>query len=141
MQPSTRLSHSPAVHDSIAMWALTWLRLEGLALLAAALLAWHWWPAAPGWGLFAAAFLLPDLAMLGYLAGPAVGARLYNATHTTTPPLLLLTVGLMGAHTTALAAALIWLAHIGFDRALGYGLKSTSAFGITHLGRVGRPAK
>jgi hypothetical protein len=34
--------------------------------------------------------------------------------------------------------ALIWLAHVGVDRALGYGLKYASAFGDTHLGRIGR---
>ena len=33
--------------------------------------------------------------------------------------------------------ALIWAAHIGFDRALGYGLKYPSGFGDTHLGRIG----
>jgi hypothetical protein len=26
---------------------------------------------------------------------------------------------------------MIWLAHIGFDRALGYGLKYSSGFGVT----------
>lgn len=37
-----------------------------------------------------------------------------------------------------MAAGLIWSAHIGFDRALGYGLKYASGFGATHLGRIGR---
>jgi hypothetical protein len=37
-----------------------------------------------------------------------------------------------------LSIAMIWLAHIGFDRALGYGLKYTTGFGYTHLGRIGR---
>ncbi len=35
-------------------------------------------------------------------------------------------------------AALVWIAHIGFDRALGFGLKYASRFGDTHLGRTGR---
>lgn len=30
--------------------------------------------------------------------------------------------------------ALIWFAHIGFDRALGYGLKYPLGFRVTHLG-------
>jgi hypothetical protein len=30
----------------------------------------------------------------------------------------------------------IWTAHIGFDRALGYGLKDTSGFKNTHLQRI-----
>lgn len=36
----------------------------------------------------------------------------------------------------ARAVALIWLLHIGFDRAIGYGLKYPSSFKETHLGRV-----
>jgi hypothetical protein len=32
--------------------------------------------------------------------------------------------------------ALIWSAHIGIDRLLGYGLKYPTAFKETHLGRV-----
>jgi hypothetical protein len=39
------------------------------------------------------------------------------------------------------SVALIWLAHIGFDRALGYGLKYKAGFGFTHLGRIGPAAK
>ena len=37
-----------------------------------------------------------------------------------------------------LSIAMIWLAHIGFDRALGYGLKYATGFGFTHLGRIGK---
>ena len=38
------------------------------------------------------------------------------------------------------AAALIWIAHIGLDRALGYGLKYATGFGDTHLGHIGHSA-
>lgn len=34
-----------------------------------------------------------------------------------------------------LGLAAVWAAHIGFDRMLGYGLKDTTVFGDTHLGR------
>jgi hypothetical protein len=34
--------------------------------------------------------------------------------------------------------SLIWCAHIGFDRAIGYGLKYSHGFSFTHLGRIGR---
>jgi hypothetical protein len=37
-----------------------------------------------------------------------------------------------------LAVSALWLAHVGFDRMLGYGLKYGTGFGDTHLGRVGR---
>ena len=36
----------------------------------------------------------------------------------------------------ALAVGLVWLAHIGIDRALGYGLKYPTHFEDTHLQRV-----
>jgi hypothetical protein len=34
-------------------------------------------------------------------------------------------------------ASLIWIAHIGFDRLMGYGLKIGPGFKDTHLGRIG----
>jgi hypothetical protein len=76
--------------------------------------------------------------MLGYLAGPRVGAQVYNAAHTTVVPLALGLVGALAGLPVALAVALVWLAHIGIDRALGYGLKYPDAFGNTHLGSLGR---
>ena len=42
------------------------------------------------------------------------------------------------ASDPAAALAFIWLAHIGADRALGYGLRYPASFDETHLGRVGR---
>ena len=42
----------------------------------------------------------------------------------------------MADSETAAKVALIWLAHIGMDRLLGYGLKYPSAFKDTHLQRV-----
>jgi hypothetical protein len=39
---------------------------------------------------------------------------------------------------TIFSIAMIWLAHIGFDRALGHGLKYANGFGFTHLGRIGK---
>jgi hypothetical protein len=112
------------------------LRLEGLALLTVAAAAYANF--GDGWGLFAALFLLPDLAFFGYLAGPRVGALAYNATHSYVGPLGLLTAAALGAMPALLTVALIWLAHIGFDRALGYGLKYAGGFNQTHLGRLGR---
>jgi hypothetical protein len=38
-----------------------------------------------------------------------------------------------------LALGLIWLAHIGADRLLGYGLKYDDHFQHTHLGQLGSP--
>jgi len=113
------------------------LRLEGLAVLAAATLGY----AALGgsWPLFAALFLLPDLAMAGYLRGPALGALAYNLAHSHRSPAVLAAAGLVLGAEEAVAVALIWSAHIGFDRALGYGLKYPEGFAATHLGRLATP--
>ena len=111
------------------------LRLEGAVLLAGALIAYDQLGA--GWSAFALLFLVPDLALLGYLAGARSGAAIYNAAHSTLGPAALIALGVLGAQPVALAGGLIWLAHIGFDRLLGYGLKYGSGFGATHLGQVG----
>jgi len=116
------------------------LRLEGLGLLALCVLLYA--NAGLSWTAFAIMFLAPDLSFAGYLAGPRVGAVVYNLAHDTLGPLLLVILGyIFAAHTYVLAVALIWLAHIGLDRALGYGLKYQAGFGFTHLGRIGRDAK
>ncbi len=109
------------------------LRAEGLALMAGA--AALYWRVGGDWRQFAILFLVPDLSFAGYLAGPRVGAAAYNTMHATLLPLLLAAAGLAFAAPLAIQIALIWLAHIGFDRALGYGLKYGSGFGFTHLGR------
>ena len=112
------------------------LRLEGAAAFAAAVgLHAH---AGFSWPIFALLFLSPDLSMLAYLAGPRAGAAGYNLVHTYLPALVLALAGFFGGIAAATACGLIWIAHIGFDRALGYGLKYSSGFGDTHLGRIGR---
>ena len=88
------------------------------------------------WWLFAALFLVPDLFMLGYLINAKWGATFYNVVHTTTLPVTLSLVCCAASRPQLLPYALIWLAHIGFDRALGYGLKYPIQFKGTHLQRV-----
>jgi len=112
------------------------LRLEGLALFAGmavlyALLGRSWW-------LFAILFLVPDLSFAAYLAGPKVGAIVYNVAHSYVAPIALMSAGLALAVPLLLPIAIIWLAHIGIDRALGYGLKYAAGFTFTHLGRIGK---
>ncbi len=115
------------------------LRLEGLAFLVAAVAAFA---ALDGsWLLLAVLLLAPDLAMLGYLRGPRVGAALYNAAHTYPVPVAVGLFGLWAGSSLALHLALIWTAHIGMDRALGYGLKLPEGFRHTHLGRIGQGSR
>jgi Domain of unknown function (DUF4260) len=112
------------------------LRAEGLALLAIATFLYS--QAQSGWLLFALLFFVPDVSFLAYLGGPKLGVFGYNCLHSTIGPILLFVLGHSLWPQEAIAAiALIWAAHVGFDRALGYGLKYASGFKDTHLGRIG----
>jgi hypothetical protein len=111
-------------------------RLEGLALLAASLIAFV--ITAPNWILFVALLLAPDLAMIGYLRGPRIGAIAYNLAHLKILPLALGILGLLSGNTLEIQLALIWFAHIGMDRAAGYGLKLETGFSDTTLGKIGQ---
>jgi hypothetical protein len=112
------------------------LRLEWAALLLAAIAGYVF--AGGSWQLFVLLILAPDLAMLGYLAGPVAGAMVYNAVHILVWPAILFVAGLYADSAIALQVAAIWTAHIAMDRALGYGLKLSSGFADTHLGRIGK---
>jgi hypothetical protein len=113
------------------------LRAEGLAAFAAASLAFFAVDGSPV--VYLLAILAPDLSMLGYLAGARVGSYTYNLAHTYVAPLALLGVGVYAGVPLATSLALVWAAHVGADRLLGYGLKYPTGFGDTHLGSVGRP--
>jgi hypothetical protein len=113
------------------------LRLEGAAAFLAGLTGYFM--VSDAWLMLALLILAPDLSMIGYAFGPVTGSRAYNLAHTYLVPAVLGALGLW-AYPWLLPVACVWLAHIGMDRALGYGLKSESAFGQTHLGRIGRAA-
>ncbi|PTE10321.1 DUF4260 domain-containing protein [Mesorhizobium helmanticense] len=110
---------------------LEWIAVTVMAVVLYTMTGVSWW-------LFVLLILVPDLSMLGYLAGPRVGAIAYNALHILIVPLILAIAGYVFANSTATAVALIWIVHIAIDRALGYGLKLPSGFQDTHLGRIGR---
>jgi hypothetical protein len=111
------------------------LRLEGVAVLVASVAAYAYLGA--HWGIFGFLFLAPDLSMLGYLAGPRVGAAIYNVAHTYVTPALAAGVLLL-LDVRIWPLNVIWVAHIGMDRALGFGLKFPTAFRDTHLSRLPR---
>lgn len=110
------------------------LQLEGALLFAAAVAAYLHLQGSL-W-LFLVLVLAPDLSMLGYLHNPMTGAFVYDAAHTTLLPAALLITGIVTAFPTLTLIALVWLAHIGMDRAIGYGLKYPTHFKDTHLQRV-----
>ena len=115
----------------------TVLRLEGLALFIGMTLLYYVWDG--DWWVYASLFFVPDLSFAGYLSGPRFGAMIYNAVHSYLAPMAMMTTGFATASPLILSIAMIWLAHIGFDRALGYGLKYAAGFSLTHLGRIGKP--
>src|SRR5688572_2533633 len=114
----------------------TLLRIEGLAAFAVAVGAFYM--LGGNWWLFAALILAPDLSMFGLLAGYRVGSRVYNVAHTYTLPLALGTVAWLTGTGWLVIVALVWIAHIGVDRALGYGLRYPLIEQATHLGWVGK---
>jgi|SRR5277367_2180442 len=107
------------------------LHLEGAAVFALSLLAYHW--SHGSWPLFAVLFLVPDVSLLGYLADARWGAITYNALHTYVGPLALGGYSVGTHHPGMFLLALIWSAHIGMDRMLGFGLKYPTRFKDTHL--------
>ena len=112
------------------------LKLEELAEMLLAVLVFAHLPYA--WWVLPATFLLPDLSMLGYLAGPRLGAASYNLAH---HKALAIAVGVAGwalGQPALLLAGAVLLFHSALDRLLGYGLKYTTGFQDTHLGRVGK---
>jgi Domain of unknown function (DUF4260) len=110
------------------------LRTEEACLLTAAVLLYahlHF-----SWLLFAVLFFAPDLFMLGYLRNPSTGAALYNLGHVLFVPLALFALAFATHRPVLMAIAIIWFAHIVFDRLLGYGLKYPALFKDTHLQHV-----
>jgi hypothetical protein len=118
--------------------ARLWQRAEGALVFlgALAILMQAWQPLASWVAILV--FFAPDLSFAAYLAGPKVGAAVYNAVHLYGFGLVVMALGALTDQPWITALGFLWLAHAGFDRMLGYGLKLTTGFQDTHLGRIGR---
>ncbi|HLS66305.1 MAG TPA: DUF4260 domain-containing protein [Pseudogracilibacillus sp.] len=88
------------------------------------------------WLIFFILLFAPDLAMVGYLKNVKFGSIIYNLVHTYTLPAIMLVSSLQLQHDFVFMLSLIWIAHIGMDRMLGFGLKYPTHFHDTHLNRV-----
>jgi hypothetical protein len=120
---------------------VVWQRVEGLVLFAAGLiLCWQWSPGLPWW-LALLIFFAPDFSFAGYVFGPKAGAFLYNAVHVYAFGVIFVAMGIWESVPLCTSAGALWLAHSGFDRMLGYGLKLPEGFSYTHLGRIGKDAR
>ena len=126
MQTGTTDPKLPAIYQLIPL-----LRLEGFVIGLAAISAYA--SLEQSWTLFAFLILAPDLAMVGYAFGSRVGAIAYNAMHSYIGPAAVGTTSWFAGWSEAIALVTIWIAHIGLDRAIGYGLKHKSGFKNTHL--------
>lgn len=110
------------------------LHVEGFAVLA--LCIYFYGENQFSWLLFLILLLAPDISMLGYLVNQRIGALIYNVFHTYSLTIGIIIFGILFSNTTLLAVGLIWTAHIGMDRMVGYGLKYPTGFKDNHLGRV-----
>jgi hypothetical protein len=107
------------------------LRIEGGLELVLSLIFYRFIHA--NWVLFVALLLAPDLVIPAYLRGVRIGTICYNLIHTLALPFLLIAYACLTGAQWPLPYALIWTAHIGLDRALGFGLKYSTQFTDTHL--------
>lgn len=110
------------------------LRLEGAAVFAAAIALYAYQDY--GWLFFILCLFLPDLSIAAYGLNSRVGSIFYNAVHNYAVPLLLGLLALVAGWSLGIQLALIWVAHIGMDRTLGFGLKYPDDFKNTHFGRI-----
>ncbi|VXB58356.1 conserved hypothetical protein [Flavobacterium sp. 9AF] len=112
----------------------TMLKLEEVGLFVGSLylfsqLSFAWW-----W--FPLLLLTPDVGMLGYLINSRMGAWTYNVMHHRLVGIVILLLGSYINNNAVTLAGVILLAHISFDRILGYGLKYEDSFHHTHLGTI-----
>ena len=110
------------------------LRLEGAAAIIVTVALYR--ELGLSWWLFVLLCLLPDLSLLAYFGGTRLGARVYNVVHTYTLPAGLWVLGFWSERGWVMGVALIWAAHIGFDRLIGFGLKYPAVFKPTHMQQV-----
>ena len=116
---------------------VTWQRLEGALVFVAAGAMFFLQDGGLIWWVALAAFFVPDISFAAYAFGPRIGAVSYNLLHIYGFGVGVLTLGIGVGSVTVIELGAIWLAHSGFDRLLGYGLKANRGFNFTHLGVIG----
>jgi uncharacterized protein DUF4260 len=109
-----------------------WLHVEGAAALVAGAAYYHY-ALGGDWVSLVPLLLVPDVSIAGYLAGPAVGAFVYNLVHNWAVAAALIGLGLWLTSIPLEVAGAVLVAHVGGDRLLGYGLKHSLEFKDTHM--------
>lgn len=103
----------------------------GLGIYLFSTLGMEWW-----W--FLILILLPDISMIGYAFGNKIGAFSYNLFHHKGVAILVYLLGIYLNNTTVQLIGIILFSHSAMDRIFGYGLKYTTSFQDTHLGKIGK---
>lgn len=107
------------------------IRLENFCIAIVGLLIYAHF--ALDWLTFFYFILLPDLSIIAYVINNRIGALSYNLSHNYIIPSLLLILYVISNQPILLSIGLIWMIHIAFDRAMGFGLKYSHHFKATHL--------
>lgn len=110
-------------------------RLEALSMFAATLYFFH--VAHGDWRWYVPMWIAFDVSAIGYVLGVRVGAYTYNFGHSFFLPSLLAIVDVASPKHWLTILLIMWFAHIAGDRMQGYGLKETTSFTHTHLGKIG----
>jgi|SRR5690606_8480418 len=114
-------------HDMRNFLKLEEATLFLLCIFLFSLLNFDWW-----W--FPVLLLVPDIGMIGYAIDSKIGAFSYNILHNRVVASLVAMYSLTSDNQYWQLVAIILLAHISLDRALGFGLKYKDSFNNTHLG-------
>ncbi len=109
-------------------YAILGLLATGLAIAVVVTQHTSWWQ-------LVAFAIAPDLALV-FGAGPGLergrlhprAVPLYNAVHRLWVPAILIALMVVLQSPGWLAGGLAWIAHIAFDRTLGFGLRSPEGF-------------
>lgn len=88
------------------------------------------------WWWFVVLILLPDISMFGYAFGNKIGAYLYNFFHHKAVAIVVYLLGIYLGNSAVELIGIILFSHSAMDRMLGYGLKYTTSFTDTHLGKI-----
>ena len=83
-------------------------------------------------------FFVPDMSLIAYIGGPRLGAFFYNLMHLYPSGVAPFFVGLVFGNNIAVAAGVLMVAHVGAERAVGFGLKSSRGVKYNHLGKFGK---
>lgn len=117
---------------------IVWQRIEGFLVFFAGLALYVYLGEGLPWWVAILVFFAPDLSFAAYALGPRIGAAIYNSVHIYALGAVILALGVALSMPVLAGLGALWLAHSGFDRMFGYGLKSEEGFAVTHLGRIGK---